>query len=122
MIVLSRRINESVVVADHIIVTLVRLLPERVELTLRDTVDELSSVVTLELGEFVDVGLGVRLTLAEVRASTDCAGPCCGGPKARLAFEAPMTVSVCRKEVWDMNPARGPGWLFPKYGSTPLPN
>ena len=112
MLVLSRGINEAVVLADRIIITLVRLLPERVELTMQATVGGPSTLVVVRLREFIDVGLGARLTLAEVREGSACVGVCCGGPKARLGFETPATVWVSRKEVWDVSGDRGPDWYF----------
>jgi sRNA-binding carbon storage regulator CsrA len=122
MLVLSRGINEAVVLADQVIITLVRLQPERVELTIQATVGEPGALVAVELGEFIDVGLGVRLTLSAVREGSACVGTCCGGPKARLGFQTPATVRVSRKEVWDVMGDRGPDWYFPNVNTAPLPN
>jgi len=122
MFVLSRGINEAVVLADQVIITLVRLLPERVELTMQATEGGPSALVAVELGEFIDVGLGARLTLIEVREGSACVGTCCGGPKARLGFETPAAVRVSRKEVWEVTGDRDPDWYFPKVDTAPSPN
>jgi sRNA-binding carbon storage regulator CsrA len=122
MLVLSRRVNEAVVLADRLIVTVVRLLPESVELILQEATGGPSTFLKLGRQECVDLGLGTRLTLVEVRMITVCAGTTCGGPKARLGFEAPPTISVVRKEVWDVIGSRGPGWYFPGAVVEPSPN
>jgi sRNA-binding carbon storage regulator CsrA len=122
MLILSRRVNEAVVIADRLIVTLVRLLPESVELILQEATGGTRTLLELGLQEFVNLGLGTRLTLVEVRMITVCAGTICGGPKARLGFEAPPTISIVRKEVWDVIGPRGPGWYFPGVAAEPSPN
>jgi hypothetical protein len=90
MLVLSRRVNEAVVLADRVIVTLVRLLPESVELSIQHVTGGLSTLVELGLEEFVDIGLGARLTLAT-----------CGQPPA-----APARSAEGRGRGWASRPRR----------------
>jgi sRNA-binding carbon storage regulator CsrA len=122
MLVLSRGINEAVVLADQVIITLVGLMPNSVELTLQATEGGPSALLAVELGEFIDVGLGARLTLVEVREGSACVGTCCGGPKARLGFETPTAVRVYRKEMSGVTRDPGSDWYFPKFDTTPSPN
>jgi sRNA-binding carbon storage regulator CsrA len=122
MLVLTRGVNQSVVLADRVIVTLVRLLPEAIELTIQPAEGGPCALVAVGLGEFADVGLDARVSLLEVRQAVSCEGGCCGRPKARLGFETPPAVRVSRKEVWDVTGRREPDWYFPKAGTMPLPN
>jgi sRNA-binding carbon storage regulator CsrA len=117
MLILSRGVNEAVVLADQVIITLIRLLSDRVELTIRATAGGPSAPVEVRRGESTDLGLGARVTLVEVLDASVC-----GGPKARLGFEAPLTVSVYRKETWDVTGGRGPDWYSPKLGTAPSSN
>jgi sRNA-binding carbon storage regulator CsrA len=122
MLVLTRRVNEAVVLADELIVTLVRLLPERVELTIQAIAGGPSAFVAVELGKFADVGRGVRVSLVDVQAAALCSGTGCSQPKARLGFELPPTAWVSRKEVWEVSGGRGPRWYSAGDRSQPSQN
>jgi sRNA-binding carbon storage regulator CsrA len=121
MLILSRGLNEAVVLADRVIVTLVRLLSGRAELAIQSSVGGPSALVELGLGESTDLGLSARVSLVEVREAADCNESCCGGPKARLGFDVPPSVRMSRKELWVAG-SHGPDWYFPKAATAPSPN
>jgi sRNA-binding carbon storage regulator CsrA len=113
MLVVSRRVNEAVVLGDRVIITLARLLPNGVVLTIQQGTDGPSTLVELGVEECIDIELGVRLTLVDVRMAAVCPKTICGGLTARLGFEGPPTVPIVRKEVWDMIGPHWPNWYFP---------
>ncbi|MBI3409531.1 MAG: hypothetical protein HY040_14415 [Planctomycetes bacterium] len=121
MIVLSRRVNDAVVLADRVIITVIRILPDKAELSVRTDEAGPITLVAVGIGESTDVGFGASMSLTEVRAESLCSGVGCDVPKARLGFDLPPTVSVCRFESYDAH-GRVPKWHFPKAGAAPSLN
>jgi sRNA-binding carbon storage regulator CsrA len=117
MIILSRRLNESIIIADRdvptgeIVVTVIQLLRTEVELAVADSAGIESVAVVVGHGEFKDLGLGTRVTLVDLQSS-----------KARLGFEVPSSVSLFRKEVWKNGGGQGPNYPLPQGGLEPSPN
>src|SRR5262249_54580572 len=92
MLVLSRHVNDAVVLDDQLIVTVIRLTPSKAELTVSNACVESTYFAKMEIGESIDVGLGTRVTLVDV-----CVG--CGSRKALLSIDAPAEVTSRRHEV-----------------------
>jgi sRNA-binding carbon storage regulator CsrA len=113
MVILSRRLNEAVVFGDRFILTVARLLLEGAELTIQEMTGGPPSLSPIGIGDSIDIGLGVRMTLVEIGI-----GSC--GMKARLGFDVPANISLYRKEVWD--DVRGPSWYPHGAGGEPSPN
>ena len=112
MVILTRRLNEAVVFGDRFILTVARLLLEGAELTIQEMAGGPRSLFPVGIGESIDIGLGVRMTLVEI--GTGC------GLKARLGFDVPANISMYRKEVWE--DVRGPDWYSLGAGGEPSPN
>jgi sRNA-binding carbon storage regulator CsrA len=122
MLVLSRGLNEGVVLGDWVVVTLVRLLPASAALIIGPAAGGPGVLMEVRLGEPLDVGRGARVTLLQVLEASGCGAKSYGGPKARLGFVVPPTVSVRRKEVWETAGGRGPDGYFPGTGAGPSRN
>jgi hypothetical protein len=72
MLVLSRRVNEGVVLGDRVTITLAQLSPKGVLLTIQKGADASRTPVELGPGERVEIELGVRLTLVDVHMAAVC--------------------------------------------------
>ena len=105
MLVISREINQSVMVGDDLRITLNRVRGDRVSLRLDERVADATpgtaeSVVTLRLDEAHRCGTDVTVTIVHVR-----------GDRVRLGFTAPASVAVHRQEVYDaVHPGTGRPW------------
>ena len=124
MFVFSRRVNDAVLIGDEIAVKVIRILPDAVELRLQETLAGPDTLVTLRLGDVAQVGQSVRVTLRDVLIAIDEDSV----DKARLGFEAPSDVPLCRGELMppgfrrQPGPGRGPDWYKPGPGAEPSPN
>ena len=90
MLVLSRRVNEALVIGDRFILTLARLSFDLAELALLDMDSGADKSFALRSGEAKDIGQDVTVSLIEIRED-----------RARLGLEAPASLAVHRKEVSD---------------------
>jgi carbon storage regulator len=103
MLVISREINQSVMVGDDLRITLSWVRGDRVSLRLDEhptdgTAATAGSVVTLRLDEAHRCRTNVTVTIVHVR-----------GDRVRLGFKAPASVAVHRLEVYQvMHP--GSAW------------
>ncbi|MBC7782302.1 MAG: carbon storage regulator [Burkholderiales bacterium] len=92
MIVLSRAADESVIIGDDFVVTVLTIDDPRVELLIRFT--QLQAVaertVTLQQGQELHIGNDISVAVVDV-----------SGDKARLGFEVPQTTAIHRKEVYE---------------------
>jgi len=105
MLLLSRKVNESVVIGDRLVVTVVGITAAAVEVSIQDG-DAAPAKVVLTPDGYCELGLGVRAVVVNVRPPTE------DDPwsRARLGFAAPSDVPFSRKEVWDaIHGGKGPG-------------
>jgi sRNA-binding carbon storage regulator CsrA len=90
IMILSRRPNEALVLGEHTVVTVARILPSAVRLAIENRIETSYKSLVLGLGHSRELASGVRITLVEIKSA-----------KVRLGIEASRSVSVYRKEIWD---------------------
>jgi sRNA-binding carbon storage regulator CsrA len=92
MLVLRRRIGESIVVGDELLITLTRVQDDTAEVVLTNLRTAQCPVLKLSLGEREEFHPGMKLLFVDVLD---------GGAGARLGLVLPRDVTVLRKEQWD---------------------
>jgi sRNA-binding carbon storage regulator CsrA len=112
MLILSRHVNESLVIADSVVVTVLQVLPEVVQLAVGNIAGTDNIPFSLTVGASQKFEPGARITLVEMKSS-----------KARLGIDAEPGISVYRKEVWDaMGRPTGLPYPLPETGRDPSLN
>lgn len=92
MLVLSRQIDETLMIGDAILVTVVSISPEMTTLHVCYDDDEqhVEQKCALEIDDRIEITDEVHVSVVDIR-----------GDKVRLAVRAPRTVPVHRKEVYE---------------------
>jgi sRNA-binding carbon storage regulator CsrA len=90
LLVVSRKLSESMVIDDVVVLTVSRLSESAAELTCATIDGGFLQSATLRRNESLALPRGVRVVLIEFRL-----------PRLRLGFDYPDDVSISRKEEWD---------------------
>jgi carbon storage regulator len=96
MLVLSRQVNESIILGEDILVTVVQLRGDRVVLQIKDSTkpERISSdevqTISMERDDEYTVCDDVKISVVDIRAE-----------KARIGVHGPKEMTVHRKEVYD---------------------
>jgi sRNA-binding carbon storage regulator CsrA len=102
MLILSRYPLESVVIGDHLFVTVKMIGTGHIELGVHDSETNANFSHRIKKDELIEIGPEIRVGFFDVREFEK-------GPKARLGIDLPRDVPVHRKEVWDaLRDDRGP--------------
>ncbi len=92
MLVLSRQVDETVLIGDAIAVTVVSINPEGATLHVRyrDKNHRLEQKLALEIDDRLEITDDIYVSVLDIR-----------GDKIRLAVVAPKTMAVHRKEIYE---------------------
>ncbi len=84
MLVLARRLDESVIIGDDIKLTVLNIDKSQIKLSVND-----SEVVTLDLQETITIKDGITVKLVKIISN-----------QVKLGIEAPEDVTINREEVY----------------------
>jgi carbon storage regulator len=94
MLILSRFPLESVVIGDHLVVTVTAIGADDIEIAVHDSEAKANHSHRIKKDERIEISPEIRIAFVGVRDGEK-------GQKARLGIEVPRDVPVHRQEVWD---------------------
>jgi sRNA-binding carbon storage regulator CsrA len=97
MLVLPRRLGESIVISDTLFLTLVAILPSAVELAVFDSLVRVHSTICVDEGNATSVAPHTRVIFCGVGQTGSI----------RIGIDTPSGLSILRKELWDILPGHG---------------
>ena len=91
VLVLARRVSQTIVIRDSLFITLADVLPGAVDLAIYDSSVRVHSAVRVEKRQAQDVGLSTRITFCGMNNT-----------HALIGVDCPKSFPIHRKEVWDI--------------------